>query len=242
MERLVFITDDRCPVARAAAVHLRSMGYRVVFEGRGGEPLPGMEYTDLDINDADSISSCFSRWGDDFYAVILPAPPPMHASIEEADEQQWEAAFREGALASMMVTGAAGECLARLGRGALIYLGSIHAEKPMGYGFFYSMGCAATQMLCREAALDYGARGVNCFYVQRGVMEYDQSNANDITNVYSSTGTRYPRQRMPEHGSLNELLAFLLTDGASPLSGSDLRADGGLTLFYGHHREEAVRP
>ena len=42
---------------------------------------------------------------------------------------------------------------------------------------------------------------------------------------------------MPERGSLNGLLAFLLTPDAAPLAGSDLRADGGLTMYDGHRHQ-----
>jgi hypothetical protein len=62
-------------------------------------------------------------------------------------------------------------------------------------------------------------------------------NQNDISNVYSATQKRYPRGRLPEADSLNSLLAFLLTEGAGVLNGSDVKADEGLTLFFGHQKE-----
>lgn len=234
MEKIVFITDSRCPVARAAAAHLLSLGYRVELNVRDGSEVSGTGSVRVDLTDLPALTACFEACGDALYGVIHPAPPPVRASVEEATGEQWDAAFREGALAAMMVTRAAGARLAKLGRGALIYLGSVHAEQPMGRGFLYTMGCSATQMLCREAALDYGAKGVNCFYIRRGVMAHDLTGANPLTNLYSSPATRNPRGRLPEPGSLGELIAFLLTPGAAPLSGDDPRADEGMTLFYGH--------
>lgn len=236
---LVFISDNRSDAACAAAAHLMSLGYRVALNNRGGADIAGAESTDLDLTDDDALSAWFAGCGDALCGVIHPAPPPVCASVASATEAEWQAAFNGGALASMMLTRTAGGRLARLGRGALIFLGSIHAEKPMGYGFLFSMGCSATQMLCREAALDLGSRGVNCFYVQCGIMENDLIHANNLTNIYHAVPLRYPKKQLPRPGSLNDLLAFLLTDGAAPLNGADLRADDGLTLFYGHRREEA---
>ena len=37
--------------------------------------------------------------------------------------------------------------------GSLVFLGDLHAEKPTGCAFLHSLGCAAVQMLCREAVI-----------------------------------------------------------------------------------------
>ena len=203
----------------------------------GGEHEPGCEGTRVDLTDADAVRAAMKAFGDVLWGVVHPAPPPLHASIEAADDSLWRDALDAGALSSILVTAAAGEHLAAAGRGAMIYLGSIHAEKPMGHGFLHTMGCAATQMLCREAALDYGARGVHCVYIQRGVMEHDMANRNGVSNVYSGVAMRYPQRRAPGPGSLCGLIEFLLTSAAAPLNGADLRADEGYAMYYGNQAE-----
>lgn len=238
-QNLVLITDNRSSAARAVAVHLLALGYRVVLNHVGGDLVAGSESTVLDLADETALNAWFDACGDDLLAVIHPAPPPIHASVARASESDWRLAFQEGALAALLITKTAGSHLTRLGRGCLIYLGSIHAEKPMGHGFLFSMGCSATQMLCREAALDFGAKGVCAYYVQRGIQSDDLGNANNLTNIYHATELRYPQKQLPGPDHLNGLLAFLLTDGAAPLNGADLQADSGLTLFYGHRREGA---
>ena len=235
--RRILITDNRSQSACAAAAHLLSLGYCVVLNQLGGDAVAGTESVFLDLTDESALASWFEASDDAFYAVIHPAPPPIHAAIATATEDDWQQAFRDGALAALLVTKTAGRRLASLGRGCLIYLGSIHAEKPMGYGFLFSMACSATQMLCREAALDFGAKGVYAYYVQRGIQQDDLIHANDLTNIYHATELRYPQNQLPGPDSLNGLIAFMLTEGAAPLNGADLHADSGLTLFYGHRRE-----
>ena len=110
----------------------------------------------------------------------------------------------------------------------------------MGYGFLFSGGCGAVQMLNREANQDYGTAGVHTYYIQRGPMNSDPDLRNDLTHFYSGANLRYPARKLPEEGSLNPLIAFLLTPSADLLAGSDLRADGGMTMYYGE-RSEAVR-
>ncbi|MDD2578462.1 MAG: SDR family NAD(P)-dependent oxidoreductase [Eubacteriales bacterium] len=238
MKRLVFISDDRCAAARSAATELINEGYDVVINRLGGPEVSGTRPVTLNLSDFTALDTFFASCGEAFHAVIHPAPPPIRVSIADATDAQWQEAFDQGAQASMQITRAAGKYLKELGRGAIIYLGSIHSEKPMGYGFLHSMSLAATSMLCREAALDFGRYNVNCIHVQRGVYEEDMVNKSDLSNVYSSPATRYPRQRMPEPRSLSGLLTFLLTEAASPLNGADLRADEGMTMFYGHMKDE----
>ena len=233
----VLITDDRGPVARAAAARLAGEGHSVALNALGGEPVPGCERVRVDLKDDGALSALFTGWGSELGGVIHPAPEPILASVEDCDDALWDAAFREGALASMAVTRAAGEAMARNGRGALLYLGSFHAEKPVGNGFLYSMACASTQMLCREAALDYGSRGVTCVYVRVGPLKGDGRLDNAHSNQYKGVALRYPERAIPEPERFGALISFLLSEGAAPLNGSDVNAEGGYTLFYGIRRE-----
>jgi NAD(P)-dependent dehydrogenase (short-subunit alcohol dehydrogenase family) len=235
--KLVWITDNREPAACAAAKHLAERGWRVMLNDLGGVNVEGCWRVLVNLSDLASVEACVSGFGDELHGVIHPAPPPMRASIEHASDAEWQNALEGGALAAMLVTRVTGERLAALGRGNIVYLGSIHAEKPMGHGFLHSMGCAATRMLCREAALDYAKRGVCCAYVMRGLMEHDMANKNGLTNLYSGVNERYPKKRVPEPESLCGLLEFLLSDAAAPLNGADIRADEGLVMFYGDQAE-----
>ena len=122
--------------------------------------------------------------------------------------------------------------------GTLIYLNSFHAEKPVGYGFLFSAGCGAVQMLAREVNQDYGTSGVRSFFIQRGITPSDPDGRSDLSPIYYGVDLRYPERHMPQRGYLNALIAFLLTPGAAPLSGSDLRADGGMSMYYGERISE----
>ena len=71
-------------------------------------------------------------------------------------------------------------------------------------------------------------------------MAPDPDLRNDLTNFFCGVEQRYPARKIPETDSLNPLLAFLLTPAAAPLAGSDLRADGGMTMFYGQRQDQTV--
>jgi len=237
MAKTIFITDDRCPAARAIAAHLVTEGYEVLISDCGAEPISGCTRVKASLCDQSALELLFEHLSSNLAGVIWTPPPPIHTSIEAASDEQWRLAFEQGALSSMTLTRVACQHMAQYGRGVMIYLGSIHAEKPMGYGFLHTMNLSATQMLCREVAIDYGRKGLSSFYIQRGIMQSDHENDNDITGQYTGIDIRNPLGRALEPQDLCGLITFLLTDAARIINGTDIRADAGATMFYGLQRE-----
>lgn len=188
--------------------------------------------------DEAEIRAFASACPDDLSGVVHPAPPPFQCSLEKADEETVARARDEGPLAAWCVTKVFGGRFRAQGRGSLIYVGSVHAEKPMGYGFLFSGGCGAVQMLNREANQDYGTSGVHTYYIQKGPTVSDPDLANNLTHFFSGAALRYPARELPGADSLNPLIAFLLTPSAAMLAGSDLRADGGMSMYYGERMDQ----
>lgn len=223
----IVITDLRTPPMREARAYFEARGTRVLVPPEGC----------LLWKEAD-LRAFAAGMPEDLEGVIHPAPPPLRCGLEEAGEETVARARDEGPLAAWCVTKVFGEIFRKKRRGSLIYVSSVHAEKPVGYGFLFSAGCGAVQMLNREVSQDYGTSGVRSFLIQRGPMEGDPDLENDLTHFHSGTDRRYPEGKRPGADSLNGLLAFLLTPEAALLTGSDLRADGGMTLFYGRRAGE----
>ncbi len=228
MHDAVYLTDLRTESARILKDRLTDGGY-TVYSGAD----------DLKRHDVYALQS-IAETLPLLLGVIHPAPPRIFAGCENATEDMWLRARDEGALSSWAVTRVFGEKLRRDGGGSLIFLGSVHAEKPLGEGFLFSMGCASTQMLMREACIEYAPSGVRTFYVERGPVEGEDCRENR-TSIYYGTDMRNPAHKAPAAGDLAGLIGFLLTDSSAPLNGADLRADGGTTMFYGHrNRLEGV--
>ncbi len=224
-EKKIIITDLRTQEAKDALSYFAAQGWEAVAVPE-----------DMRLWDEAALSAFAAAHEESLAAVIHPAPPLVSCGFEEADEDMFAQAGNEGAVAAWCVTKVFGGIFRGKGDGAIIYLNSIHAEKPVGRGFLFSANCAAVQMLQREANQDYGPDGVRTFFVQRGISPDDPDGRSDVSPLYYGVDLRYASRRMPERGSLNELLAFLTTPGAAPLMGADLRADGGMTMYYGHRR------
>lgn len=240
----VFISGSRGPCIQSIASHLADHGYSVVVNG---EACPhNATRSNIALDDSAAVSAFFDQFDNGpentLAGVIIVPPPPLGASIANTSEERWEQSFADTVLPAFLLTQRAGKTLTRQGHGALIFLGSIHAEKPTGFDHLHAENAAACQMLCREAALDFGTRGIGCFYVQRGVFPADEPDGTPLTNVYSAPDLQYPARSYPGEDCLNGLIQFLLTPAATPLSGSDLRADFGMTMFYGWQMPENSAP
>jgi len=227
MEReRIIITDLRTQEARDALAYFDGLGYLA-------QSVPD----DVCLWDEAALGAFAARHAENLVAVIHPAPPLVMCGFEQADEALFAQAGNEGAIAAWCVTKVFGGIFREKHDGAVIYLNSIHAEKPVGRGFLFSMGCGAAQMLAREANQDYGPDGVRTYFVQRGISADDPNGQSDVSPLYFGVDLRYPSRKMPGRGSLNALLGFLVTPDAAPLMGGDLRADGGMTMYYGHRRK-----
>ena len=218
----IVITDLRTQEARDALAFLREIGYEVLT-------IP----ENISRWDEAALSAYVQDNQENLIAVIHPAPPVFQKPMLEITEEEFAQARDDGAISAWCVTKVFGNLFREKGFGSIIYLNSFHAEKPMGRGFLFSAGCGAVQMLAREVNQDYGTAGVHSYFIQRGITANDPEAKSDISPIYYGTNLRYPERQLPQAGYLNPLLAFLVTPGAAPLAGSDLRADGGMSMYYG---------
>lgn len=231
MKKIVVITDMRSPDALSCKAHLEGLGYQV-------ECVP----ENVCLWHEEELTAFAAPLEEGLLGVIHPAPPAIKGGIQTVTEEEWALARDEGAMAAWCVSKVFGGILRKKKQGCVIYLNSIHAEKPVGLGALFSMGCGAVQMLNREFNQDYGPDFVRSYFIQRGIRQDETYLQSNVSNLYYGVDLRYPERVYPKEGSLNGLLAFLLTDEAGVLSGSDLKADGGMTMYYNHRRAVEGRP
>ena len=220
-EKFVYFNDIKERVSSEVAEHIKTIGYTPV-------------YGDIDLTSEGSVNNFLEPYKDNLVGAILANPPAIRGSIENTDDEMWIKSREIFAVPLFNITQAAGKIFMQNKKGSIIYLNSVHAEKPAGDGFLYTMGCAAVQALCREAALIYGSHNVGCYNIMRGIVEGEENCfASDYSPVHHNNELRFPKERVPPKDSLNELCAFLLSGGAYILNGTDLQADEGFTLYYG---------
>ena len=221
--KYVFFNNKSDIVSSEVAEYISALGYTPIFAD-----------DNIDLISEQQVNSFLEPYKSELSGVIFANPPIIYGGIEDTTDEMWNSARDIFAAAMLNLTQTAGKILSQNNGGSIIYLNSIHADKPIGNGFLYTMGCAAVQMLCREAALTYGANGVGCYNIMRGIVESEEAYfTSEYSPIHHNAELRFPQEKIPSAKSLNELCAFLLSGGAYILNGTDLHADEGFRLYFG---------
>ncbi|GMA56917.1 3-oxoacyl-[acyl-carrier protein] reductase [Alicyclobacillus sacchari] len=138
---------------------------------------------------------------------------------------------------AFLCTQVIGQRMAAQGEGCIVYVGSIHGDKPTGSAFSYALAQGALQMLCKEAALELGRSGVRVNLIAMGPVEGDDMRfQSDISDIYLDYQYKVPSATLGTAEDVAEAVAWATSDGARYLNGAIIRLDGGFALHYMDHK------
>nr|WP_202887727.1 SDR family oxidoreductase [Cohnella zeiphila] len=154
-------------------------------------------------------------------------------SVENGEEDVFREVMNANAKSAFVCAKEAGKQMTAREAGKIIFVGSIHAEKPTGMSFAYSASKGAVKMLAREAAVTLGRHGIEVYSIELGPAEGDDDVfRSDLSGLYDSYRYKVPNAVLGTHEDLAELALFLASGEARYLNGTDIRMDGGFLLHY----------
>jgi NAD(P)-dependent dehydrogenase (short-subunit alcohol dehydrogenase family) len=130
------------------------------------------------------------------------------------------------------------------GRGAIAVVcsvNSLYVEEQMSA---YSTAKAALLHAVRSAALEYAARGIRINavlpgYLDTPLLHRSIAEAEDPTAILRAVADRTPLGRLIQPEEVAAVLCFLVSEGASGMSGAAVTVDGGVTTAYDFYRESS---
>ncbi len=161
---------------------------------------------------------------------------PLH----ELGEADWQHYFNQGVMIAVNACKAALVPMRQQRAGSIVTTAaySIRAQKPDLIA--YTAAKAAIASLTKNVAKAYGPEGIRANCIAPGVVEKDDAMRAELARRYGVPESRaryeYVRrefgmtvalERAGQHAEFADVIAFLLSDRASYVTGSTLNVDGG---------------
>ena len=114
--------------------------------------------------------------------------------------------------------------------GAIVNISSIAAQNPQTGGGFYSMSKAGVSAFTKLAAAEWGPRGVRVNGVAPGLIRTAMAEAvYSVPELYEKRRLMMPLRRIGAPENIGTVVAFLLSDDASYVTGQIIEVDGGFS-------------
>lgn len=142
--------------------------------------------------------------------------------------------LRVNQLGPMYGTAVAVRRMLPLRAGAIVNISSIQGVTAFPGYYAYQAAKAAVAMISRGVAVDYGPFGIRCNAVLPGAIETPMTYATLPAGVPREQGLREegllaPLGRIGQAEEVADLVAYLLSDAASYITGAAVPVDGGAT-------------
>ena len=163
-------------------------------------------------------------------AGIFKAAPFL--DITEAD---WDAVIDVNLKGHFLVGQAVARVMVQQGRGAVVNMSSVNGTLTIPTIASYNASKGAINQLTRVMALSFADQGVRVNAVAPGTIATELARSAVLTSDEAKARimSRTPMKRLGEPGEIADVVAFLLSDASSYVTGEIVVVDGGrMTLNY----------
>jgi NAD(P)-dependent dehydrogenase (short-subunit alcohol dehydrogenase family) len=244
--RTAIVTGAGRGIGEAIALTLAREGAEVMVVGRSAEPLKstvsaieaqgGRAFAvPADISSPDDVGAAVgeakARWNriDVLVnnAAIFDEPP-----FFELDVDTFRTTFDINVTGTFLISQQVARHMAEVGKGSIIHISSIDALGADGPFTAYTATKAAVVSLARTMTMELAPLGIRVNCVAPGFVNTDMVHKTSTPNVLDHMlrdFTRVPMRRLVEPEEIATAVAFLASDEASAITGTNLVVDGGLT-------------
>ena len=238
-DKIVWITDAGSASSRRIASKLRDEGAVVVcnyFPARFTATEDAAMSTGADPASFEAINNAASaileRYGR-IDVLVHNNNKIITASLEDCTDEQFDLSLGYNVKSAYLYTQVVGRIMKAARCGNIVFVSSIHDEKPCGGAFSYSIAKGALKMLAKEMVLDMGPYNVRVNIIEAGPMEGEEKLFySDMSPLYEHTIEKIANKKLGSMEDIANAVLFFASDDCSFANGSELRLDGGFLLAY----------
>jgi len=241
MAKVALVTGAASGIGLATARLLAERGYRVVAGDvrgeRGGAALAGLPDVatlTMDVRSPHDAARAVALAEEQFGgldAVAHVAGVDISRPVDLLTEEQWDLVVDTNLKGTYLVCAAAIPALRRRGGGAIVTTGSVLGRVSMPGEGAYGASKAGIEALTRAMALDYAREGIRVNCVAPGSTDtplmWGDTLPIHLADLKARAAAEVPIGRVALPVEIARVIAFLLSDDASFVTGATVVADGG---------------
>lgn len=167
--------------------------------------------------------------------LVNNAGVQAHMALDAEDPADWYRVLGVNLHGTFHCMQAAGRLMLQRGRGCIVNISSVAAERGGVSRGPYCASKAGVNALTRVAAVEWGPRGVRVNAVGPGFCDTPLLAAAIDAGAYSEADvtSRVPLKRLGSSDDVAAVVAFLASPAAGYINGQVLYVDGGFLVDYG---------
>lgn len=171
-------------------------------------------------------------------AIVNSAGIQRYGNAERTSIDLWREVLDVNLTSAFLVSRAAIPYLRRNGGGSIVNVGSVQSRTSQRGAVAYVTSKHAILGLTRAMAVDYAPERirVNCVCpgtVDTPMLRWSASLDPNPESMIKACEAMHPMGRIADPAEVAEVIAFLLTDAASFVTGAEIDVDGGLLAMIG---------
>src|SRR5262245_50914884 len=244
--RTAIVTGAGQGIGESIALTLAREGAEVMVVGRSAEPLKstvssieaqgGRAFAvpaDISLPDdvTAAVGEAMTRW-DRIDVLVNNAAIFDEPPFFDLDVDTFRTTFDINVTGTFLISQQVARHMAKVGKGSIIHISSIDSLGADGPFTAYTATKAAVVSLARTMTMELAPLGIRVNCVAPGFVNTDMVHKTSTQNVLDhmlNDFTRVPMRRLVEPAEIAAAVAFLASDEASAITGTNLVVDGGLT-------------
>ena len=241
--KTILVTGATSGIGRATAITCAQLGARVIAVGRNQERLEAL-LSEQNALDAAHLAIQCDLTDDAQVQTLLEKVPAVEgvaccAGVAEMKpftfvlEEDVERVFKVNCFAPVMLVNKLLKAKKLNKGGSVVFVSSVDGPKVVHAGnSVYSGSKSALVGLARNMAIDLASKKIRVNCVLPGTADTPMIHTGSATDeMLAENAKQFPLKRFAQPEEIANAIIFLLSDGASFITGTELTVDGGYSII-----------